>query len=124
MNQSKLKQYLKYHSFAIVLLIQSCSFNTKDNYLDDFTNFITEIEANYKEYSSEDWQFIDAKIEEFTETRFDIHKENLTNEDKKEIGKLIARYTKVRSYAYGKQFKEGLEDATNYFEGFIDGLIE
>lgn len=124
MNQSKLMKHFKYILFIIVLLSQSCSFSAKENYLDDFTAFVSEVEKNYTSLSPEDWEIKDEELKQFTENKFDEHRKALTDEDKKAIGKLVGRYSVVRAKGYGKQFKDGINDAKNYIEGFLEGLSD
>lgn len=124
MNQSKLMKHFKYILFIIVLLSQSCSFNAKENYLDDFTAFVSEVEKNYTSLTPEDWEIKDEEFKQFTETKFDEHRKALTDEDKKAIGKLVGRYSVVRAKGYGKQLKDGINDAKNYIEGFLEGLSD
>lgn len=124
MNQLKLIKHFKYILFIIVLLSQSCTFNAKDNYLDDFTAFVSEVEKNYTSLTPEDWGLKEEEFKQFTETRFDEHRKALTDEDKKAIGKLVGRYSVVRAKGYGKQLKDGIDDAKNYIEGFLEGLSD
>lgn len=124
MKQLKLMKYLKCTLLIVVLLSQSCSFNAKDNYLDDFTAFVSDIEKNYSSYTPEDWDLKDEEFKQFTETKFDEHSKTLTDEDKKAIGKLAGRYYVVRAKGYGKQLKDGIDDAKNYIEGFLEGLSD
>lgn len=124
MNQSKLMKHFKYILFIIVLLSQSCSFSAKENYLDDFTAFVSEVEKNYTSLSPEDWEIKDEELKQFTENKFDEHRKALTDEDKKAIGKLVGRYSVVRAKGYGKQFKDGTNDAKNYIEGFLEGFSD
>ena len=124
MKQLKLMKYLKYTLLIVVLLSQSCSFNAKDNYLDDFTAFVSDIEKNYSSYTPEVWDLKDEEFKQFTETKFDEHRKTLTDEDKKAIGKLAGRYSVVRAKGYGKQLKDGIDDAKNYIEGFLEELSD
>jgi len=117
-------KHFKYILFIIVLLSQSCSFSAKENYLDDFTAFVSEVEKNYTSLSPEDWEIKDEELKQFTENKFDEHRKALTDEDKKAIGKLVGRYSVVRAKGYGKQFKDGINDAKNYIEGFLEGLSD
>lgn len=119
------KAYLRHTVFLITLLTISCSsFNTKENYLTDFTAFVADVEKNYVSYTSADWELKDAEFKQFTETKFDEHSKTLTDEDKKAIGKLAGRYYVVRAKGYGKQLKDGIDDAKNYIEGFLEGLSD
>lgn len=124
MNQSKLMKPFRYILFIIVLLSQSCTFKAKDNYLNDFTAFVSDVEENYTTYTTEEWELKDEEFKQFTETKFDEQRNDLTNEDKKAIGKLVGQYAVFRPKGYGKQLKEGIDDAQNYIKGFLEGLSD
>jgi hypothetical protein len=124
MNHFNLIKQFKFILLLIVLLNQSCSFKAKDNYLKDFTAFVSDVENNYTSYTTEDWALINDEFNEFTGYKFDQQSNTLTDEDKKEIGKLVARFSVVRAKGYGKQLKSEIDDAKKYIEGFLEELSD
>ena len=107
-----------------VLFWQSCSFNTKDSFLNDLAAFVSDVENNYTSYTIEDWEFKDEEFKQYVENKIDEYRETFTDEDMDEIGRLIGRYSVVRAKGYGIQLKEGMDDAKNYIEGFIEKLTD
>jgi hypothetical protein len=108
-----------------ILLIISCNtISTKDKYILDFSEFVIEVEKNYSNYTSKEWENIDIEFNTFIDAKIKEHKETLTKEDKKAIGKLAARYSVVRAKGYRKEFREELENAKDYLKGFMEGLSE
>jgi len=124
MHQLKLIKCFKYPLLVILLLSQSCSFSAKENYLDDFTAFVSEVEKNYTSLSPEDWEIKDEELKQFTEDKLEEHRDTFTKEDKEAIGKLVGRYSVVRAKGYGKQLKDGLNDAKDFLKGFLEGLTD
>jgi len=119
------KAYLRHTVFLITLLTISCSsFNTKENYLTDFTAFVADVEKNYVSYTSADWELKDAEFKQYTEDKLEEHRDTFTKEDKEAIGKLVGSYSVVRAKGYGKQFKDGLNDAKDFLKGFLEGLTD
>lgn len=119
------KAYLRHTVFLITLLTISCSsFNTKENYLTDFTAFVADVEKNYVSYTSADWELKDAEFKQYTEDKLEEHRDTFTKEDKEAIGKLVGRYSVVRAKGYGKQLKDGLNDAKDFLKGFLEGLTD
>ena len=107
-----------------MLSLQSCSFNAKENYLEDFAAFVSEVEENYTAYTTDEWELKDDEFKLFTKNKFNEQRNALTNEDKKLIGNLVGRYSIVRTKGYGKQLKVGIDDAKKYINGFLEGLSD
>jgi hypothetical protein len=105
-----------------ILLFSACGGRT--SYVNNFENFINKAEANADTYTSADWERADAEFEKYTDEYFNKNERSLTDEDKKKIGKLHAKYYTIRAKAFGKQLKEGIKDAASYLEGFMEGLSE
>jgi hypothetical protein len=119
------KLYLRHIILLFTLLTISCSsFNSKENFLTDFTAFIANVEKNYISYTSADWELKDAEFKQYTEDKLEEHRDTFTKEDKKAIGKLVGRYSVVRAKGYGKQFKDGLNDTKDFLKGFLEGLTD
>lgn len=47
---------------SAALLLNSCHFDTKENYLKDFSNFIIDMETNYQTFTEEDVQWVNILI--------------------------------------------------------------
>jgi len=65
-----------------------------------------------------------TEFEQYAGTGLEQHQDALTKEDKRMLGKLTARYSKVRAKAFGKQLQESLEDVHNFIDGFLEGLSD
>lgn len=107
-----------------IVLNHSCSFNSKEIFLSNFTQFVSDVEQNYSSYSEIDWKSSDSSFKQFIETDFETFQDNLTAEDKETIGKLVGRYSVVRVNGYGKQLNEEIDNAKDSLKGFLNELSE
>jgi two-component SAPR family response regulator len=106
----------------IVLLLSACGSRTSS--INSFERFVNKVEARADTYTLEDWERADIEFEKYTDKYLNNNERHLTDNDKKKIGKLHAKYFAIRAKAYEKQLKEDIEDAVIYFEGFMEGLEE
>lgn len=65
--------------FALFIFI-SC--DNKESYMQDFSQFIQEVEDNADNYSEKDWKKADKKFEEYTGSIYKKYAEELTAEEK------------------------------------------
>lgn len=65
--------------FALFIFI-SC--DNKESYMQDFSQFIQEVEDNADKYSEKDWKKADKKFEEYTGSIYKKYAEELTAEEK------------------------------------------
>lgn len=91
---------IKKLTFSIIAIITlavlaSCAPLNKDSYLKQFDAFVTKVEQNADKYSHDDWDDADDRFEDFTEDYYERFADKLTNDDKKQLGTLVARYHKV-----------------------------
>jgi hypothetical protein len=108
---------------ALLLLLCACS-SPKEAYMDDLADFVDQVEEKQDELSDEDWEKLDKAFEQQTNQALDKVKTQLTDEDKKEIGRLHGRYLVVRTKAAGQQLIDHLKDGLKYMEGLKDGIQE
>lgn len=124
MNTLIKKVYLRHFVFFFILLILSCSFNSKENYLNDFAAFVADVEKNYANYTSADWEIKDTEFSQYTKDKLEEHRDIFTKEDKEAIGKLVGCYSIVRAKGYGRQLKDDFENTKDYLKGFLEGLTD
>ncbi|MDR0874445.1 MAG: hypothetical protein LBN27_13440 [Prevotellaceae bacterium] len=102
----------------------ACSQYSKTAYLKNFESFVADVEQNYQQFTEQDWQKKDAEFEEYSEKYYKKHKRDLTDAEKKKIGKLHARYLIAKSKGLGGNFLDDVKDGINYINGFFDELTE
>ncbi len=123
-NLKKSKFYLIMGFLIIVFGAVSCSFYSKDAYLEDFASFVTEVEQNYQSYSEEDWLNADQKYEEYVGETYNNFRAELTNDDKKQVGKLKTKFQTVKIKHEAGQIMDDVSDGINQLHGVIEGVIE
>lgn len=103
--------------FTLFIFI-SC--DNKESYMQDFSQFIQEVEDNADKYSEKDWKKADKKFEEYTGSIYKKYAEELTAEEKIEIAKCQTTYAALKAKAgikdFGKSLKEAVQKAKEAFE--------
>lgn len=101
-----------------------CSLATKENYLTDFADFVSKIETECSGYSQSDWVEKDAEYLLFADEYYVRHREKLTNEDQRAIGKLKVRYHAIKVKCNAEQILDKVGDGLNQLDGIIEGVTE
>lgn len=78
----------------ITFLLSSC--NNKDAYIDEFGEFMNDIENVNEDYSDQEWALIEIKFDDLSIYQFKDFEEELTDNDKKQIKKFNDRFTKIQ----------------------------
>jgi hypothetical protein len=83
--------------FILLLLMISCSFfETKEDYIQDFTSFINDVKASCTNYTNEDWLETDDVYEQFATNKYEKFKAEFTSIDEITIVKLKGTYTALK----------------------------
>ena len=107
-----------YHFFllsALVLIFNAC--DSTENKIAAFERFVNKVEQKAPNYTEKDWEKADATFKDFTENRLNTEKNNFTSEQMKKIGKLEAKYYKIRVKYAGEGFLDKLEKGWEYIKG-------
>lgn len=105
-----------------VLVLTSCQ--NKNSYLNKFETFVSSVEQGCANYSTEDWAGADAQFQAFAETEYQKYENKLTSEDQNQLGRLSARYAKVRYKSALRQTGDYIENVINTVEEFVDEFDE
>ena len=76
------------------LLLASC--NNKDAYIDEFGKFMNDIENVNEDYSDQEWALIEIQFDDLSIYQFKDFKDELTDNDMKQIEKFKERFTKIQ----------------------------
>ena len=107
----------------LTMAFSSCG-PTRESYLEDFTEFIEDVQLYSSSYTNEMWEQKDAEFKSFTSgERYEEVAQELTSEDKKEIGELTARYYKIKGQDWVNDWVNKIEGGIRYGEGFFDGFF-
>jgi hypothetical protein len=120
----KIKKLLTLQLFFLTIVMIGCSSYSKDDYLSDFTNFVSDTETEYKNYSADDWEERDIEFQRFTDEYYEQHREKLTHEDKKQVGKLKAKYQTIKIKYNADKIIDEAKDGLNQLEGIIESITE
>ena len=93
-------------AFAI-LTLASCE--NKESYIQDFSQFVQEVEDHADKYTDKDWKKADKKFDNFTGSIYKKYAEELTAEEKIEIAKCQTTYTALKAKAGIKNSLENLK---------------
>lgn len=121
---SKIKIFSLSLTFILLNLTTCCSRYSKDSYLEDFKNLITEVEANYVDYTDDDWTKKDQEYQTFIGDYYTKFETEFTNEDQKVIGNLKAKYQFIRIKTKTIKLIDQTSDGINQLEGAIEGVIQ
>lgn len=110
---------------VLISLFVSCQmFYSKENYLNDFTEFVEAVKIDNSEYSEEDWDNAEVEYNLFAEEKYLEFEDELTTQERFKIGKLKGIYMALKfkkdAKDVGDQVKEALEQA----EGILEGAKE
>jgi hypothetical protein len=108
----------------LMALLSGCSSYSRKDYLKELATFVTDVEKNYESYTAEEWGIKDAELDRFNIEKRQLLKEKLTDEDLVEVGKLKARYLKVRVKAAAGTIINGLHEGLKELEGLFEGIKE
>ncbi len=115
----------KFTVLAVVLsiMLTACQ-SVSERYMNNLKRFIEGVEKNATSFSEEDWSRADAKLSQFTGEQFDKVKNELSPDDKREVGRLVGRYYKVRLVTTGGQMLDDMKSGLGFLRGLGDGLLE
>lgn len=110
--------------FFITLVSMGCNVNTKENYLQDFSNFIINVENNYQKFTEEDWNAKEIEYKKFIGEKYEQFQSQLTDEDQQLIGKLKARYFKIVLKSGLEQLEDVIKEGAKQLEGFMEEMVD
>lgn len=109
----------------ITVLLLTCvatSCQSKKSYIQKFEKFVVNVEQNCSAYTDEDWAGADAQFHAFTEIEYQKYQNKLTPEDRNQLGRLTARYAKVRYKSALHQASDYVDDVMDAVEGFVEEM--
>ncbi len=99
--------------FVFGLVVISCA-TKQEKFINNFADFVSDLEISVNDLTQEDWEYLDDEFDGF----FEEYKEmsnSFTKEQQKEIGRLFAKYTRLRILAIG--------EALDNYSGLVDGYL-
>ena len=103
---------------SAVLLLAGCATSSPRT----FERVVANAEQNGDKYSQEDWERADESFEHFCQ-RYDYAQlQKMSEEEQREVGRLMARYTKARAKSAMKDLDGFIKTGATLLEGFLEGL--
>ncbi len=103
---------------SAVLLLAGCASTSPRT----FERVVADAEQNGQQYSREDWERADESFEHFCQ-RYDYAQlQKMSEEEQREVGRLMARYTKARAKSAMKDLDGFIKTGATLLEGFLEGL--
>ena len=114
--------------FAVLLLYSCGCLPTKENYINDFTLFINEVQLDHKKYTEEDWAAMDVQYEVYATEKYEKYKDDLTSEERELIGNLKGQYNGYKTpYEINEtieDIKDAVKEGVQEAKGFIEAIGE
>jgi hypothetical protein len=111
--------------FTIVasVFILSTSCNQSQSKIDKMSKIIEHGYQNKNNLTQSDLDKMELKMEEL-EKDLEINRNNYTDEQVKEIGRLQGRYAAILVKKGITDFQESVKDLNNQMEGFMEGITD
>ncbi|SRX56220.1 DUF6565 domain-containing protein [Aequorivita sp. CIP111184] len=88
--------FCKISLLSLLVLLNSCSSQSKESYLDNYKDFISEISSDTNEYTEEEWIEMDEEYENYSGDLYDEYQEDLTFQEKMLLKKYAIQYNFFR----------------------------
>lgn len=86
------KQIVKYLIFGILTLLYSCSPMTKESYLKDYKDFISEVCSENSNYTEKDWKNADEKFQKYSKEWYNKFKDEILLKEQIVLAKYQVQY--------------------------------
>lgn len=103
---------------SAALLLAACATTSPRS----FERTVIDVEQNGDKYSQEDWERADACFENFCNRYTYEELQKMSEEEQREVGRLMARYTKARAKSALKDVDGALRTGAALLQGFLEGL--
>ncbi|MGL5682712.1 MAG: DUF6565 domain-containing protein [Marinifilaceae bacterium] len=91
-----------------VLLFVACE--SKDTYMTDFRDFVTQIQEENEEFTEKDWKKAEKKFMQLSDKDYAKYKEQLSTIERAEVIKLRTTYVTLRAKSGFKNLGKEIED--------------
>ena len=108
---------------AAITLMLMLSCNTKQKPIDQLTDLAEDLKADSKDYTEQDWQEVDKRLEQIN-LELDKYQDQYTDAEKEHIGKLKGTCLWYETQHSIKTLKQGMKDAAREAKGMIEGFTD
>ena len=103
---------------SVVMLMAGCSTTSPRT----FEHVVASAEKNGDKYDEADWERADANFDRFCQYYDYERLKTMSEEEQREVGRLMARYTKARAKSAMKDLDGFLKTGASLLKGFFEGL--
>ena len=116
MTQKDMKRYLLL--IPIVALLAACAATAPRT----FEHEVAVAEQLGDKYNADDWKRVDEHFDRFCQYYNYDRLQTMSEEEQREVGRLMARYAKVRAKAAAKEIGGALKTGATLLGGFLEEL--
>lgn len=110
---------------AVIFCVTACNlFYSKENYLKDFDTFVSQVETKYTQYTPQDWESAELQYTKFSSELYQKVHSQLSSEDQQQIGRLKARYEKIKFIFNIKNALDDLKNTSDQVKGAIQEFVD
>jgi len=117
--------------FCTILFFISCG-DAKEEYIDDYSDFIEKVSEKSASYSGEQWRKADSINDVYSSDYYEAYSHEMTDDEKARVSRLKGRYLGLRILDVGYDIKEEVEetvlpaikDLFNQIEGAVEVIQE
>lgn len=113
---------MKIKNFALVIVAAAMMLACSPNSVKSFTKVVDDAEQNGAKYTEEEWETADAKYEDFMAKFNDSMLSQMKPEEQREVGRLIARYQKMRLSSYLNSVGKEIDKYKNMTSGYMEEM--
>lgn len=107
-----------------IFLFLSCKNYNKIDYFTEYNQFITQVESDYIQYDENKWDEIDFVYNKFNKELYDKIYTDLDKFDQQQIGKLKARFQKVKYKYEVNNAIRSVKDVVQQTVGAIEEVLD
>lgn len=108
---------------VLLLLATACTQKpsfTKQGYIENYENWIVELQKNYKKLNEVDWATIESDFERYSKTEYNIFCKGLTPEEKQKIQLFSGQFYAIKGKYKALQLKEKLHNLLDQAKGMVE----
>lgn len=117
------KIYIVVVFFLFTLLVFGCFQYSKEDYLKDFDQWVTQVETNSPNYTNQEWEEADSQYQLYAVQLYEKVYEDLDFYDQQNIGKLKIRYRNLKLKNDIDNIIQFVEDGVQQTIGAIEEVL-
>ena len=104
----------------LMLLFSSCNRGTKESFLENFSNFMSDVNTGSQNYSTDDWKNADKQFADLKDKQFPRWKDKLSAPEKAQVYLEIGNYEALKLKKEAIEVKGQVKDAINVTKSIIN----